>query len=118
MENGSAKVRYVIVRPSRLPYSTISVYRSMLTKIRNSGSRNRMPGNICVDSTTVMNEPRPGNRYRLTAYPVMMAIATEQTVADSETTRLFRKYRPSGTVCHMSTNGRNVTWDGSQVKAP
>jgi hypothetical protein len=39
----------------------------MLTKMRKSGSRKRMPGNICVDSTTPVNGRRPKNRYRETA---------------------------------------------------
>jgi hypothetical protein len=32
------------------------------TKITNSGSRNRIPGNIWVDSTVIENSWRPRNR--------------------------------------------------------
>ena len=39
----------------------------MLTKIRKSGSANRMPGNIWVDSTAVVKIRLPRKPYRLTA---------------------------------------------------
>src|SRR5262249_29206983 len=84
----------------------------------NSGSRNRMPGNICVDSTATENTCRPRNRYRLTANAARMATATENTAATLDTTRLLSRYRPSGTVVHMSTNACAVGRGGSQVNAP
>src|SRR5665811_903724 len=37
----------------------------MFTNMTKSGSRKRMPGNICVDSTTTENVCRPRKRYRL-----------------------------------------------------
>src|SRR3954469_17906873 len=77
-----------------------------------------MPGNICVDSTVPLNRPRPWNRYRLIAYPANSASVTEQAVAASDTTRLFTKYLPSGTVFQISTNGRAVSVDGNQVNGP
>ena len=48
--------------PSRLPLSVIPVLLLMLTKIRKSGSRKRMPGNIWVDSTDTVKTLRPANR--------------------------------------------------------
>src|SRR6266511_2057593 len=82
----------------------------------NSGSRNRMPGNIWVDRTVMLNTPRPGKRYRLTASAAKMATVTEHAIATPDTTTLFRKYLPSGTVCQMSTKGRRVRRDGIQRK--
>ncbi len=51
-----------MISPSRLPLSVMPVEFPMLTKIRYSGSRNRMPGNIWVDSTVTVNTLRPANR--------------------------------------------------------
>jgi hypothetical protein len=90
----------------------------MFTKIRNNGSRNSTPGNICVDSTVVVNTDRPRNRNRDTANAARIAIATENTVAATDTIVLFTKYRARGTVFHMSTNGAGVRFDGHQVNAP
>ena len=59
MENGSEKVRYVRISPPREPNSAMPVALPMLTKIRNSGSRKRMPGNIWVDSTVTVNTRLP-----------------------------------------------------------
>src|SRR6266540_1635407 len=86
--------------------------------MRNSGSRNRMPGNICVDRTVTEKAWRPRKRYRLTANAAKIATATENTDAVLDTTRLFARYRPSGTVVHMSMNACAVGWLGSQVNAP
>jgi len=47
-----------------------------------------------------------------------MAIKTLNAVDTSDTTRLLTKYRPSGTVLHMSMNGLSVGWLGHQVKSP
>ena len=64
----------------------------MLTKIRNSGSRNRIPGNICVDST-VAGEQRAGRGSGSgeMAYAAKIAITTLKTVASTHTIRLFTK---------------------------
>src|SRR2546423_1451842 len=86
--------------------------------MRNSGSRNRMPGNIWVASTVTENACRPRNRYRLIANATKMATATENTEAALDTTRLFTRYRASGTVLHMSTNACTVGWLGIHVKMP
>ena len=51
-----------MISPARLPYRSMPVALPMLTKIRNSGSRKRMPGNIWVDSTVTEKIRRPGNR--------------------------------------------------------
>ena len=48
-----------MISPPREPYSAMPVALPMLTKIRNSGSRNRMPGNICVDSTVTVKTRLP-----------------------------------------------------------
>src|SRR5690606_473803 len=118
MENGSENVRYVITRPSLLPFNANPVTWLILTKIRYSGSRNRMPGNICVDSTVSRNVSLPRKRYRLIAYAAKMAMATEHTVAASEMTALFTKYLASGIVDQMSTNGRGVSLDGIHWNSP
>src|SRR5580698_3538359 len=88
------------------------------TKITNSGSRNRIPGNIWVDSTAIVNTPRPRNRYRLTAYAASSATTTDATDAVVDTIRLFTRYRPSGIVDHMATNGDSVRWLGNQRNTP
>lgn len=62
MENGSENVRYVRMSPPREPYSATPVLLPMLTKMRNSGSRKRIPGNICVDSTVTVKTRLPRNR--------------------------------------------------------
>ncbi|MCP9964187.1 hypothetical protein LUX57_02405 [Actinomadura madurae] len=79
------------MRAPRLPYRARPVAFPALTKIRNSGSRNRIPGNICVESTVTVNTRRPANRYRLTAYAAPIAIATEASVAPPATMTLFTK---------------------------
>lgn len=61
MENGSENVRYVRISPPREPYSAMPVLFPMLTKIRNSGSRKRMPGNIWVESTVTVKTRLPRN---------------------------------------------------------
>ena len=61
-ENGRVKVRYVTISPSLVVDRWIPVAFPMFTKIRNSGSRNRMPGNICVESTVTLNTCRPAKR--------------------------------------------------------
>src|SRR2546421_11949262 len=86
--------------------------------MRNSGSRNRMPGNIWVASTVTENACRPRNRYRLMANATKMATDTENTDATPDTTRLFTRYRASGTVVHMSTNAFPVGWPGIHVNVP
>src|SRR5256885_15065947 len=86
--------------------------------MRKSGSRNRMPGNIWVDSTVTEKACRPRKRYRLMANAAKIATATENTAAVPDTTRLFARYRPSGTVVHMSMNAWAVGWLGTHVKAP
>src|SRR5688572_24001594 len=118
MENGSENVRYVMISPVRLPYSSSPVRFPTLTKMRNSGSRNRIPGNIWVDSTVTVNSRRPRKRYRLTAYAAKMATDTENTVAVPATITLFQKYFSSGTVRQMSTNGCTVTFDGHHRNGP
>src|SRR5689334_640954 len=85
--------------------------------MRNSGSRNRIPGNIWVARTVMEKTPRPRNRYRLIANAAKIATATENTAATPDTTRLLTRYRPSGTVCHMSRNALSVGLVGSQVNA-
>ena len=45
-----------------MPTSWMPVAWLMFTKMRNSGSRNSTPGNICVDSTVVVKTLRPLNR--------------------------------------------------------
>jgi hypothetical protein len=57
--------------------------------MRNSGSRNRIPGNIWVASTVTEKMPRPRNRYRLIANAAKMATATENTAATPDTTKLL-----------------------------
>ena len=84
-------VRYVMIRPVRLPYSLMPVSLLMFTKIRNSGSRNRMPGNIWVDRTVMEKTCRPWNRYRLTAYAARIATITEATARPPDTIRLFTR---------------------------
>ena len=90
----------------------------MLTKMMNSGSRKRIPGNIWVDSTVVVKTPRPRNRKRDTANAAMIARITLATVAQVQMIRLFTKYRASGTVDHMSMNGWMVRFVGHHVKVP
>jgi hypothetical protein len=68
----------------------------------NSGSMKRIPGNICVESTTRLKTLLPAKRYLLRAYPARMAMATEITVAHPEMMILFKKYCASGTVCQIS----------------
>ena len=63
----------------------------MLTKIRNNGSRNKIPGNIWVDSTVPVNTLRPWNRWRETAYAAKIAMITLNTVEVTHTIRLFGK---------------------------
>src|SRR5690348_13129177 len=118
IENGRLKVRYVMINPSRVPTSCTPSELLMFTKIRNNGSRNSTPGNIWVDNTVVVNTLRPRNRNRDTANAARIAIATDATVAATDTIVLFTKYLASGTVFHMSTNGSSVRFDGHQVKAP
>src|SRR3954452_16157769 len=43
---------------------------------------------------------------------------TLNTVDVTHTMSELAKYRASGTVCQMSTNGRSVGWLGHQVKSP
>src|SRR5690349_20096740 len=88
-----------------------------MTKSRNNGSRNSTPGNIWVASTASRNDSRPRKRQRLTAYAAMIATATDSTVAAAATTTELAKYRASGTVDHISTNGRRVGSVGIQRKA-
>src|SRR3978361_822967 len=107
-----------MIRPSRVPISCTPVESLMLTKIRNSGSRNSTPGNICVDSTVLVKTVRPRKRNRDTETAAKLAIATRATVATTDTIVLLTKYRANGTVRHMSTNGAVVRWLGHQVKAP
>src|SRR3954470_8056116 len=118
IENGRLNVRYVMISPSRVPTSCSPNELLMFTKIKNNGSRNSTPGNICVDNTVVVNAVRPRNRKRDTANAARIAIATETTVADTATIVLFTEYRASGTVFHMSTNGASVRFDGHQLNAP
>src|SRR3569833_1599281 len=86
--------------------------------MRNSGSRNRIPGNIRVDRTVTWNACRPANRYRLTANAAKMATAPESTAATLDTTRLLVRYRLSGTVLLMSMIAWAVGCVGNQVNAP
>src|SRR5437773_4106274 len=118
IENGRLNVRYVMINPSRVPTSCSPNELLMFTKIRNNGSRNSTPGNICVDSTVVVNTVRPRNLNRDTANAARIAIATENSVAATDTIVEFTKYFASGTVFHMSTNGASVRFDGHQVNAP
>src|SRR5579872_530973 len=118
MENGKENVRYVMTSPVREPNSAIPVAFPSETKIRNSGSRNKMPGNICVESTTSMNTWRPRNRYRLTAYAAQTASSSDSIAAEVHTVTELTKYRASGTVRHISRYGRNVRCAGIQRNVP
>ena len=80
-----------MIRPVRLPYRLMPVVWPMFTKITNSGSRNRMPGNIWVDRIVIENTWRPWNRYRLTAYEASSATITDATDATEQTIRLFSR---------------------------
>ncbi len=75
-----------------------------------------MPGNICVDSTAVVNTERPRKRQRETPYAAKIAMITLATLAMVETKKLFAKYCASGTVVQMSMNGWMVNVVGHQVQ--
>jgi len=47
--------------PAREPNRAMPVAFPIDTKIRNSGSRNKIPGNIWVDSTTMVKIRLPRN---------------------------------------------------------
>src|SRR5947209_11061504 len=91
MATGSENVRYVMMSPRYEPYNWMPIACWILMKMMNSGSMKRMPGNICVESTTRLNTLLPANRYLLRAYPARIAIATEINVALPEMTTLFMK---------------------------
>jgi hypothetical protein len=46
----------------REPYSAMPVALPRLTKMRKSGSRKRMPGNICVERIVTVNRRLPRKR--------------------------------------------------------
>src|ERR1035437_9275406 len=96
-----------MIRPARDPYKVMPVAFPMEMKIRNSGSRNKIPGNIWVESTTTARTRLPRNRYRLTA-----SAAQVQTISE------LTKYRASGTVRRMAMFGLIVTCAGIQWNVP
>ncbi len=77
--------------PSRDPTSWIPVAEWMFVKMRKSGSRKSTPGNICVDSTVVVNTERPRKVKRDTANAARTARTTLAIVADPDTITLLAK---------------------------